>query len=611
MLSEGPADYVCFIRPTSQESDAGELVVSLVLRADGTVVSEVILESGVILDDHNVPGIARLATGELLVGHTSHNSTSHVVMTRLTEEEGSLSIAKQWKVEFPDRCTYVYLVPSLEHSVLLLTRSINFNWSAVEIDTKSFEASDPAVVFPWKISREDRLYSGRDGNRPYLIIRRGHDSSWLFAITNDHPRAYRNGVFAGRIRGSIIEDLEGRLLHRIGSGETWSPFAELTEILPSGQRAVPWIHDVAETEDHRVTVAWSARPKSDVGFHRKKDRVLQGFYYGVSQWFQGHVDEVLRVAAGSSLYQREEDYVGGIALNPGNPFHAVFSTNALPTARRGKKSWDLWEVHADQTPHSFRRLASGRPSEGHFRPVFSEGLLDAGHSLYFLSGTYPSYRHIETQINSFAYQTGVSCFSVAQRHRDLPFDLREEPHMPVEEAEELRRLLRGADSFLELGAGASTIMAMATGLKAITTIDTDGALLDVLKNIFDGLNNSETREFRALTVNTKFQGKWGHPLNLSGKSFVRLYLGMIRDTPPADVVLLDGRFRLACFLEIARGVSKPTTILWDDYANRPGYHVIESVVRPVSFTGRMAIFNLTTRLDIPARLTRLAKRSPQ
>jgi hypothetical protein len=611
VLSEGQFDYVCFIRPGANNPGTGEVVLAVVFRADGVVASEVVLEEGVILDDHNVPGIARLATGELLVGHTGHNATRYVVMTRVLENDGLLSIAKQWKIKFPDRCTYVYLLPSQEHRVLMLTRSINFNWSAVEIDTQSLEASDPTVVFPWKISNGDPLYSGRDGNRPYLIIRRGHDNSWLFALTHDHPRAYRNGVFAGRIRGSTIEDLGGRPLHRIGSGETWSPFAELTEILPAGQKTVPWVHDVAETVDQRVIVAWSARAKSSFRFHRKKDRVLRGFHYGASQWFRGQVDEVLRVAAGSSLYQREEDYVGGIALNPLNPFHAVFSTNALPPRRREKRTWDLWEVHADHTPHSFRLLVSGRPAEGHFRPVFSKSDGNAGHSLYYLSGTYPSYRHVETHLNVVSYEPDVSCFSGGSRHLDLPFELRAEPYMPPEETEALRRFLTTADSFLELGAGASTVLAMDVGVRSITTIDTDGPLLDILENRFNRLGDSKKREFRAVFVDTRYSGKWGYPLGSKGNAFADNYLHAVRESPMADLVLIDGRFRLASFIEIATRVRNPTTILWDDYASRGDYHAIESVLRPSSVIGRMGIFELVVPIQIPSRLSRIARLSPQ
>lgn len=611
VLSEGPFDYACFIRPSGNTLGFGQVVVAAVLRADGVVISEVVLEEDAILDDHNVPAITRLATGELLVGHTGHNSYRYVVMTRVSEEKGSLSIAKQWNIEFPDRCTYVYLVPSLEHSVLMLTRSMNSNWSAVEMNTKSFEASEPTVVFPWKISQADPLYSGRDGNRPYLMIRRGQDNSWLFAITNDHPRAYRNGVFAGRIRGATIEDLDGQQVHQIGSGKAWSPFTELTEILPSAQKTVPWVHDVAETEDNRILVAWSTRAKSNFRFRRKKDRVLRGFHYGVSQWFRGQVGEVLRVAAGSSLYHREEDYVGGIALNPHNPFHAVFSTNALPPRWREKKSWDLWEIHADQTPDSFRRLVSGRPAEGHFRPVFSESFQNSGHCLSYLSGTYPSYRHIETNLNFVSYEPDVSCFSDGPRHRDLPFELRTEPYMPAEETEALRRFLSTADSFLELGAGASTVLAMDTGVRVITTIDTDGPLLDILENRFNLLGDSKKREFRAVLVDTRYAGKWGYPLGSRGNAFANNYLQAVRDSPLADLVLIDGRFRLASFIEIARRVSKPTTILWDDYASRGGYHAIETVLRPCSVIGRMGVFEVGAPLQIPSRLLRIARRSPQ
>ena len=60
-----------------------------------------------------------------------------------------------------------------------------------------------------------------------------------------------------------------------------------------------------------------------------------------------------------------------------------------------------------------------------------------------------------------------------------------------------------------------------------------------------------------------------------------------------DVVLIDGRFRVACFLACWANIQRPTTVIFDDYAERPSYHVVEKLARPVELVDRTAVFKLT------------------
>jgi hypothetical protein len=66
-----------------------------------------------------------------------------------------------------------------------------------------------------------------------------------------------------------------------------------------------------------------------------------------------------------------------------------------------------------------------------------------------------------------------------------------------------------------------------------------------------------------------------------------------------DVVLIDGRFRAACFLTTLFRCTRPLTLLWDDYIDRPAYHEVESLLKPVEMIGRMARFDVVP-MPIPA-----------
>ncbi len=58
-----------------------------------------------------------------------------------------------------------------------------------------------------------------------------------------------------------------------------------------------------------------------------------------------------------------------------------------------------------------------------------------------------------------------------------------------------------------------------------------------------------------------------------------------------ELVLIDGRFRVACMLATCVSIRSEVEILVDDYGNRPNYHVVEEIMRPIQIVDeRMAIF---------------------
>ena len=59
-----------------------------------------------------------------------------------------------------------------------------------------------------------------------------------------------------------------------------------------------------------------------------------------------------------------------------------------------------------------------------------------------------------------------------------------------------------------------------------------------------------------------------------------------------DLVLIDGRFRVACALTTIKYLTNKVDfeILVDDYGDRPEYREIEKYVQLTSMQGRMAVF---------------------
>ena len=94
-------------------------------------------------------------------------------------------------------------------------------------------------------------------------------------------------------------------------------------------------------------------------------------------------------------------------------------------------------------------------------------------------------------------------------------------------------------------------------------------------------------------------GDWGRPLSYSHRSQFSSYTDWIwsQDQKP-DLVLIDGRFRVCCFLTSLKFANEGTVILFDDYRDRRHYHIVEKYVSPDETCGRQSKFIVPPRNKI-------------
>ncbi len=97
---------------------------------------------------------------------------------------------------------------------------------------------------------------------------------------------------------------------------------------------------------------------------------------------------------------------------------------------------------------------------------------------------------------------------------------------------------------------------------------------------------------------------WGWPAGLGQPSAERLrQFDAYSDFPEMalrpNLILIDGRFRVACFLKAIKALdgASDCTIVFDDYADRPFFHSIEQFVPKTQMVGRMAVFKPTPIAD--------------
>jgi hypothetical protein len=177
---------------------------------------------------------------------------------------------------------------------------------------------------------------------------------------------------------------------------------------------------------------------------------------------------------------------------------------------------------------------------------------------------------------------------------------RPELTMPAPEAAVIREAYAKAEVILEFGSGGSTVLGAEAG-KRVTSVESDKDWAQMMRDWFAA--NPPAGDVDIIWSDIGPTKEWGHPVDDSGwKGFARYPLAVwdLPDFQHPDVVLVDGRFRMGCVLAAAFRINRPIPVYFDDYANRPRYHQIETFLgAPTEIVGRMARFDLTP-MPVPA-----------
>lgn len=163
----------------------------------------------------------------------------------------------------------------------------------------------------------------------------------------------------------------------------------------------------------------------------------------------------------------------------------------------------------------------------------------------------------------------------------------------------LNRLLSSATAYGEYGAGETTLfVANLPHLKEIHSVESDqGWIRDLEAQMPPGRVT-----FHYKNMGTLYKS-WGHPGPLATEAQKRAYSDPILSAAvPIDVLLVDGRFRVACALK-AHGWLAPNAILvFDDFWIRPQYHVVLDFFDVIERIDTIAVLKPKKHAVVPAPL---------
>jgi len=148
----------------------------------------------------------------------------------------------------------------------------------------------------------------------------------------------------------------------------------------------------------------------------------------------------------------------------------------------------------------------------------------------------------------------------------------------------------------EYGVGKSTTWVLKNTKAEVIASDTDIKWINKIKQQNSAL---DLQRLDAIHVDLGTLAKWGRPVDYSKREGFQKYTDEIwMKSKKPDVVLVDGRFRVCCFLTSLKYANEGAVILFDDYINRPNYHIVEEFIQRKDVCGRQGIFVVPAKWNV-------------
>jgi len=147
----------------------------------------------------------------------------------------------------------------------------------------------------------------------------------------------------------------------------------------------------------------------------------------------------------------------------------------------------------------------------------------------------------------------------------------------------------------EYGCGQSTTWILRNSSSKVISVDSSEEWVKKVKN----KNKNYHSKLIINYIDLGKLGDWGRPKSYINCSNFSDYIEYIwKQSEKPQLVLVDGRFRVCCFLTSLKFAEAGTKIIFDDYVNRPHYHFIEKYVPRIEECGRQCLFVVPPKNDI-------------
>lgn len=178
----------------------------------------------------------------------------------------------------------------------------------------------------------------------------------------------------------------------------------------------------------------------------------------------------------------------------------------------------------------------------------------------------------------------------------------QKPWMTDEELECFRKWIPKGGAALEFGMGGSTRFFFENGIDRLNSVESDPAWVKTMAH--DPFLAFFIRKKR-LILHCADIGpvrELGLPLTGPNLSWLTYHQNIWRfiDTKPLKLILIDGRFRLACACQALLRCSHQTPLLIHDFSTRPEYHAILEFTDVLDSAGTSVVLRQKQDVDFRA-----------
>ncbi len=363
-------------------------------------------------DDHNNPSITVLPDGKLLALYTKHIAEPRFYQrTSLVPLPSTLA---DWGPEIPRTVpannTYnnTYLLSDESNRIYNFHRCINFN-PTITVSDDLGNSWLPSVQF---------ISVGAGGVRPYPRYCSNGTNRIDLIYTDGHPRDVNNSVYHMYYQGGNFLKTDGTVIdaydnlpldHEAGergsviyqySNSAWGPGDGPDDWIPTGRG---WTWDVHYGKDGHPVCVFQVQVDNVTGSGWNHDRI----YYYYARWTGTEWQKRFIAQAGRPLYSGEDDYGGGMTIDPENPNVIYISSNAAnpfdlssisTVPLRQNERYEIWRGVTPDGGLTFEweQLTTASPADN-LRPIVPA---DHGYdrSLLWFHGTYSTYTSFSTSV---------------------------------------------------------------------------------------------------------------------------------------------------------------------------------------------------------------------
>ncbi len=190
-------------------------------------------------------------------------------------------------------------------------------------------------------------------------------------------------------------------------------------------------------------------------------------------------------------------------------------------------------------------------------------------------------------------------------HRVRKVEVLCSPYFDAPAARLFERLVASARNYLEYGSGGSTVLAH-RHVACLVSVDSDRHFLRTVRRTLR--QQPAGADTILIPVNIGFTEEWGRPVFT--KATARRIRRWVEYTKAPwhffrrrriepDLILVDGRFRVACVLQSLLQLSEGSRcdILLDDYSSRAQYAAVEEMADLLEMQGGMARLRVKPGMD--------------